>query len=704
MKKTLFFIMAVALCTSLMAQSFYKPITVIPQSVPFTEAAQIGGASTHDTDATVPTTRPSLMLSEPGYALDLIGQTHYSLPTNTYARNTITFRQDSPHAVAAWTTANRQNASRGTGINYYDMTNESWRPMPPANARIESVRTGWGTPGFTSKGEIVVAHNANSDSTGGLVISTRDNWGQGDWNQYVLQCTPYTMSTDWEGLKTYNATGLLWPTMVTNGNTVHVVAVTEQAPSDGRPPDGCDEYVHGYPVNGKTYPTVPLYYRSSDGGKTWDIKEYHFGNDGMTDYELRYVSGDNYVMAVRGEHIVFLYSAYYVIHYMESRDNGVTWTKKEVYDAGHFAEEEVSDLPARLVPKTCAIFIDENHKVHVVFGTQVCVKRGAGCSWNYWPTAPTGMVYWNDSKDPIHWTDVAGKETEEGLFMYESEWYNYPGYIDLPTVLGFDRFYRWLSGPEYSTEQFRDCGYIVFPRVVARDGRVFISYQSPLDWPLSIGPNEYHRGIFMTVSEDDGETWEIQKNTSWLSYHPELFQANWDDFEEPEYDPVNDAWYWDPNSIVVSTRTENAYPTMSTNIKDSRVLLQWFHQEAPFMDLSNLFTFDPILIYTFNQGLWMFPEYNNIQEIWQGEWNKVTENQQPTINAKIYPNPATDGMVNVKVDANAPYTLTVTNIMGQVVYNAQDVTTINISNFTPGIYIVNIKTDKATTSQKLIVK
>jgi len=698
MKKTLFFIMAVALCTSLMSQSLKRQTNVAHQSVPYIEAAIIG-AGTQDADATIPMHRSSMVLAPSSY-LEMIGQTHYYQPTNTNARNTVTIDPNTGSAAAVWIMASALSSTRGTGINYLD-AGGGWRPMPDVEGRIEKVRTGWGTHGFTAQGEIVVSHNGNANNTGGIVVNTRDKWGEGEWNEYVLKCSPYTMSTDWAGNTTYEATGIMWPTMVTNGNTVHMVAVTEQAPT--RPSGVCDFYVHGYEVNGKKYPTVPLYYRSSDGGKTWDIKEHNFHAEGMTEYEMRWVSGDNYVLAVRDEHIVFLYCAYFVISYMESRDNGVTWQKKEVYDAGHFIDVDVTDIPARLTPQTSAIFIDENHKVHVAFGTQVNTKREGGCSWNYWPGVPTGIVYWNDSHDPISWEDIAGNEDDGSMLLYDPlhKWFSYPRYIDIPTVLGYDRFYIWNAGPGYSTNQFRDAGFIAFPRIVAQNGKVYISYQAPLEWPLSTG-DFFHRGVFVTVSDDDGETWDVQKNTSWVSYHDELFMIDWSNYEGPIDDDDDDLEAWS-KTINVVTKTENAYPTMSTNIYDGQIILQWHAQEKPFENLTDPFTYYPSFIYAFTQDLWKFPGYANIDKIWQG---LGVPNVKPTVNATIYPNPAVNGIVNVRVDTHAPYTLTVTNIMGQVVHTmkAQNEAKLNVSNYAPGIYIVNVRTANAVTSQKLIVK
>jgi hypothetical protein len=59
------------------------------------------------------------------------------------------------------------------------------------------------------------------------------------------------------------------------------------------------------------------------------------------------------------------------------------------------------------------------------------------------------------------------------------------------------------------------------------------------------------------------------------------------------------------------------------------------------------------------------------------------------------------------VDTTNPYTVTVTNMMGQVLQTRQGnpgKTEIDVSNFAPGLYIVNIKTKTTTNSHKLIVK
>jgi len=698
MKKTFFLIMAVVFCTSLMAQSYKKSATLNYQATPTAQKLTKIGAGTQDADATIPMHRSSMILAQSSY-LEMIGQTHYSLPTNGNARNTASFDPSTGAAAAVWIMGSALSSTRGTGVNYHDVDG-GWRPMPDVIDRIESVRTGWGIHGFTAQGEVIVAHNGLTNNQAGIVVNTRDKWGEGDWNQYVLKCSPYTMSHNWGGSQTYESTGLLWPTMITNGNTVHLVAVTEQWPFESGG-DPCDPYPHGYVVNGKSYSTVPLYYRSSDGGKTWDIEEYNFANAGMTEYELNKVTADAYALAVRDNHVVLLYDNLGgFINYMESKDNGVTWVRKEVYTCTDFVDPVVGTLQDRLMPSTSAIYIDENHKVHVVFGTKVTFKEAGNCHTWIRSFLPAGLVYWNDSHDPINWEDLAVDISGDYTY-YTSKFFSYPRYLDLPTVLGFDRFYYWNAGPEYSTNQFRDNGWVLYPRVVAQNGKVYISYQAPLEYPLSKG-EFFYRGIFVTVSDDDGETWDVQKNTSWVSYHDELFMVDWSNYEGPlEDDDDMETW---ANTINVITTTENAFPTMSTNIKDEQILLQWHAQEKPFEDLTDPFTYYPSFVYAFIQDLWRFPGYANIDKIWQG---LGVPSVKPTVSAKIYPNPATDGTIYIQIDTKDTYTITVTNIMGQVIHTVtgtQDIVTLNVSNFVPGVYIVNVRTDKATTSQKLVVK
>jgi len=117
---------------------------------------------------------------------------------------------------------------------------------------------------------------------------------------------------------------------------------------------------------------------------------------------------------------------------------------------------------------------------------------------------------------------------------------------------------------------------------------------------------------------------------------------------------------------------------------------------------------DPMSVYTFHLPLSDFPNFNNIDKVWRGECNEnIREHKMGTINTKIYPNPASGNVTIEMLDLNSSYTLTITNIMGQVVTSMNgniNKVNLNVSEYAPGIYIVNIRTANAVTSQKLIVK
>jgi hypothetical protein len=716
MKKILLLFIAIIVCSTLMAQvhrvanmkELYKGV-VLKKDVPASFGAE-------QYTEFIPTYRPNMLHSKGKEYINIIGETHYNSSTNDCARNTVSFKPNTANAAAVWTMAPEAPPSapqRGTGINHY--IDDEWGVMPnKEDGRIESMRTGWGVHAFTQDGEIVVAHNALTSLEGGLVINTRDKWGEDEWNEYVLQGPEYTIKSPNYNSPEVPTTGLLWPSIATNGDIVHVICVTEQWNSTGLGPN--DDYPEGYATGYLGISTVPLYYRSQDGGKTWDKKAIDFRTFGMTDFEMQRTSADGYSIAVKEDHVVFVYhEKFHFIHYMESTDGGNTWVKKDVYDFDFDWGPNIFQQP-RLVPSTAAIYIDETDRVHVAFGTRLH-SRAPDQQENYYTyhyAYPCGVVYWNSDYDPITWLELSANtitpNNNDVDFDNDKLWplKNYPRYIEVPSVLGFDNFYYWENSPVYSRDYFRDLGFTIFPRIIAKNEKIYVSYQTAIEHPLTFkeGTN-FYRGIFMTVSDDDGKTMNSFDNTSWLTYGSQLFLCDWSQYEGPQYDENGDPFY--NGSIAMTWFSENAYPSMSINTSpDNKVIIQWYNQYEPFpVSTSPVILSDPINMYTLIQNLSVFPEYANLRKVYKGESQETGITENPTINLKIYPNPATEGIVNIKVDTNRPYTITVTNIMGQVVHNMtgnSNKTELNISNFIPGVYLVTVKTNKTIATQKLIVK
>ena len=703
MKRTLILIAAMTWFASTYAQVKMNHATL--QAVPYNmEPHTFSNYAEHKSDV-IPALRTSSMFTHDKF-YNVIGETYYNTSTNCNARNTIGFHSKSSTGAAVWTMA-RSASSRGTGINYCNAGQNSWNLIPNSETgRVETVKTGWGIHGFTDTGEIIVAH----DGANGLIVNTRDLYGQGDWKQTTLAGPRYLISetSTGEGIP---STTILWPTMATNGNTVHLVCVTNTWPTGSTYPKDYEPNPDLPPYGYLGFSTLPLYYRSTDGGRTWEAPR-NFREYGMTNFECFRVSSDQYTLAVKDNHVVLLYNnSIGFINYMESRDGGDTWEKKTVYDNG-MAFTQVEEVEPRLVPTSSSIYIDENHKVHVVFSAHCFTKDAGSTSISYWANLPIGMIYWNDEQTPIDWEDIRG--WREGDKLTKWNWENYPGYIALPSVVGLDKFYMWEGGPVYNPNQFNDLGWAIYPKILAKEGRVFIAFQSPLDPPFNFllgGVPSFCRGLFITVSEDYGKTWEVQKNTSWISYHPDLVWADWSKYLYPEYDDENNLIYSE-ETVRVENISENAYPSMSYNYSGDIFMMQWSNHFLPFLE-ANGFQNNPINVFTFTYNLKDIPAYNNIREVYKGVWNgtETGMDNRPDLkmlSCNIYPNPAS---IEFAI-TNCEFRITdveIFDVSGKKVLANHLIASssnphINISHLKQGIYFVKISTEgNQSIIKKLVV-
>ena len=205
--------------------------------------------------------------SKAGATETLIGTSTYDLQSNGAVQNRIVVHDDGTIS-AGWTMSQEYNTTysdRGTGYNFFDGT--SWGAQP--TARLESSRGGWPSIiALGNGGECAITHNtANS-----LINNTsRTNIGTGAW-------TENTVTPDYLIWNRSAAGGI-------DGNTIHMIALTE--PSGGT--------WTGLPFNGVS--GALLYYRSQDGGITWDITDMQLpGTDSSAQIGM---SGDVYAIAAK---------------------------------------------------------------------------------------------------------------------------------------------------------------------------------------------------------------------------------------------------------------------------------------------------------------------------------------------------------------------------------------------------------------------
>ena len=579
-----------------------------------------------------------------------IGSTYYDAVTNATSRNTITNWSDGTVA-AVWTTG-EVSTQRGTGYNYFNGT--SWGTPPPASERIETVRTGWGVIAPVGNGEIVVSH----DGATGLTINKRATKGVGEWTQSTL------LGPGHDGDATN--TVLLWPTIATEGNTVHLFACT----------DNVEDLLY------QGLQTPLLYFKSTDGGDTWSAPQLIAAMDGFNES-----MADNYMAVAKGGKVALLViERFSETFYIESTDGGTTWTKHTVYP---FAGGNDFDFDTEYFPMTAvtdgtgSIAIGDDGTVHVAFGTYMAARteENEPGYYTYW-AGYDNLFYWNSTMAPLVPFDTLNSET-------------YSGRLGRPNLDGDDTI--WFMGG-YNFPEYRNNGPITFPNLVAEDGKVFMVYAAILEVPFLCGAtSEYYNGIFATVSNDNGATWDDQNRVSWLSYHPENYFVDW----------VNTELY---GELLTIMEGECFWPKMAPNSTNGKLSIMWYFDYLP----GNVAGFGSAVnyVYGFNIDKEDVGVINKTTEVYQGLWNEIGIKENTLSKMKLFPNP-TSGSVTInllsKVQGDA--TLTVTNLMGQLVYNQ----TVNLeygatqlmidcSDFTSGFYLVNISTNTGTTTQKLIVQ
>lgn len=371
----------------------------------------------------------------------IIGSSFYDLWSN-YSYCSRLFRYDDGTIAATWTRGMEPTTypDRGTGYNYFN--GSEW--APPPTARIESVRTGWGTYApMGLNGEIVVAHNG-----AGLEISKRDTRFTGPWTESAY------------GGSSGGACKPTWPKVVTSGDE--------------------NQYQHifytSYNSSSGTMCGTIYYTRTSDGGATWDPQDVMLDGMGTDDY-LGFGS-EPYVCATKGD-IVALFVAYTWtdMFIMKSTDNGDTWQKIMVREFPiPFYDLETMALDTTFVcDNSATLAIDNNGKCHVAFGiSRVLEDLSQPGFYTLFPWYD-GIGYWNEDMPPFSIDLSALAPPQQGYETSEMiEDYNYIGWTQ--DVDGDDTI-TFISTNLPMT--YNTIGLSTMPTITIDDeNRIFLAYSS----------------------------------------------------------------------------------------------------------------------------------------------------------------------------------------------------------------------------------
>jgi len=542
----------------------------------------------------------------------VIGYTQYDLQSNAAIDDRMAGGADA--VSAAWTFSLELTpfSDRGTGYNFYDGT--AWGEI--AYERIESVRIGWPSIVHTASGREVVVSHPGIDTP--LHMAWRDA-GSGAWSEA-------SVPSDIE-------VGKLWPRMAAggeDGNSLHVICITTPTANGGLVHNGQDGCM--------------LYYRSQDGGDTWDVIDHTFPE--LDSSNFANFSGDTYAIHARGNTIAFAaFNDFSDSFVMISQDNGETWEKQLMVDfpvdlyvadmglpeGEEYAEDYNDDGLFQEYFNTDGagdVHVDTYGQVHVSYGSMYYMDADTiDGTTSYFP-GTNGLAYWNESM---------GADSAQIIgYSYD---YDESGTLDFDEIAAY---YVGCAG---------------FPSIGSdAAGNLYVTYSAIME-NFSTGAQNY-RHQFLVHSNDGGMTWNADEA---CDLTPD------EDFDGYE------AVFGSIAPDVVNGQLEIIYqrdfePGLHVRgDEDPADINDIVHLRVPSDDLGDCASL----------------EY----EDWVGIAEPIDLND-----INLYPNPA-DDQVELVINRPGAHQIDVWSLTGQRVLSMQTsalVERLETSAWAPGIYLVNI--------------
>ena len=564
----------------------------------------------------------------------IVGTTTYDLQSNATVMDRILRHNDGTISVA-WTRSSEFNTAwsdRGTGYNFYDGT--AWSTQPTAS--LESSRSGWPSMIATNSGrEIAVAHNtANSN----VQITYRDTIGSGAWTEQIISSYDSTLGAYRYMIWNRSAVG------GTNGESIHMIAVTASSNFNGTLFNGLDGAL--------------VYYRSLDGGATWDIKDMQLPS--LDTSYFNSFGGDSYAIKTKGETVcVAFFGGWDDTFIIKSVDNGDTWTRTTILDfpVDKYNADDGIDLDndgvmdSLFTTDGCgALLLDNNGMAHVFAGNMRVLDADlADGGTSYFP-GTNGLLYWNENigedttgqvSNSVWWSDnmsvIAGAEDMDGDSTLT--------YIDIAT------YFASLSS---------------MPSVgIDAAGTIYVSFSSLMEIYDSGAQNFRHVNIIK--SYDEGMSWtdpiDITPITMFLGMSECVFAS----MERNVDDKVRLVYQKDMEPGLCVRGDEDAVGM----------------NDIVYLELDTNFVVSTI---------------NN---------NTIKNN----LTLEVYPNPTKNQTtINFEIEELSKVIINVVDVLGRSVYTnnttlskGKHLVILNVENYDAGIYYINTQIAGKTFANKLVV-
>jgi len=616
MKNSLLFLIAVSIGIASMAQLSRNVNSRIVKSVP---AVAVDLPMANPLQISNPSVNSKAVLE------DNLGQTRYDLQTNEAIQNRIVLFNDGTVA-GTWTTSMEDAgfSDRGSGYNYFD--GASW--MPLVTTRLETVKTGWPSiDKWNGNGEIVLAHNSSPT----WVMNTRATKGTGAWTQTLAPGSPT------------GVTGTAWPRMITSGPNnqyIHLIGLTLPTGNGGTVYKGLDGAL--------------LYWRSLDGGATWDKMGVQLPGIDSSNYTQ--FGGDEYAWGAPVNDTIYfvLGGSYTDMFIMKSTDNGSTWTKTPILSNGNM--KIPLSFTGTIAPwissdGSVACQMDKSGVIHVASGI------GGGSVYGgskYISLFRNGLIYWNTTMPMLQDSlDLDTLDAHGQLLAYYSDG---PGPGD--TLLTIPPLRTGLTSfPQMSVDDYNNL-YVIWTG---------ITWQNP----NSEGVNFRH--IFGRAKFHDKTTWARE--------------------------PV------DFNDGIAYYGQEFIFTSMAKTITQDKMRLVYQTSDTPGSAVGSTTV-------AFHDNFLQYREIPGSMFWATGAGDGASGHK--TAVSQNFPNPVRGSTsFTMQLEKASIVTIGVSNVMGQQVMNLDkgfinndriQKFTIDCSQLTPGVYFYSVRANGETFTNKMIVQ